>query len=451
MANGVVRTRIAPSPTGGLHVGTARAALFSELFARHNGGRFIVRIEDTDRERSRAEYEKDILDGLRWLGLEWDEGPDVGGEFGPYRQSERIDKYREALEQLVESGHVYPESNEALKFKVKRGEVSFTDQIRGEVSIKTDSWGGDFIIARSMDDPLYHLAVVVDDEAMQVSHVIRGEDHLTNTARHILLQRALGYDQPEYAHLPLLLSQDRKKLSKREGDLSLMSYRDKGYLPEAMLNYLALLGWNPGGDQEIFSHDDLVKIFELKNVQKGGAIFDGVKLDSINKYYLSQMAPDKLLEWGKIYFEQDEARREKFTDLSEDRLLAALQTEQERVSSYEGLDELLDWARPDWVGEYKGELLVWRQSTPEATVEYLQALSELLSRMGDDQFEEEVLSEKILAWIKDREWKNGDVLWPMRVALTGREHSPGPFEVAAVLGKTDSCQRIDSAIERLAD
>ena len=445
-----MRTRIAPSPTGLLHMGTARAALFNELYARKHGGEFIVRIEDTDRERSKMEFENDILQGLKWLGLEWDEGPDVGGDMGPYRQSERTGSYQAALEKLLGLDLAYKEpGEEVIKFRVNESEVTFTDLIRGEVSISSDSWGRDFIIARSLKDPLYHIAVVVDDANMEISHVIRGEDHLTNTARHILLQKALGFEQPEYAHLPLLLDNERRKLSKRAGDVSLLSYKDKSFLPEAMINYLALLGWNPGGDKELFTHEQLIAAFDLKEVQKGGAIFDQTKLESLNRYYIGQLKPDRLLQWGKESFGQDPKHHKAFLEMDEKRLLSALQTEQTRMSSNYQLEVLLDWARPDWVGKYEDDLLVWRDSTAEATIEYLQALYALLSDMEDDQFEADILTKKILAWIKEKEWKNGDVLWPMRVALTDRAQSPGPFEVAATIGKKDTLDRIDQAAKLL--
>jgi glutamyl-tRNA synthetase len=447
-----IRTRIAPSPTGLLHVGTARAALFNELYAKHNNGQFVIRIEDTDQERSEEKFEEDILTGLKWLELEWDEGPNKKGDNGPYRQSERTEKYQKALEKLIKEDKAYQEpGEEVIKFRVTETTVTFSDLIRGEVTINADSWGGDFIIARSIKDPLFHLAVVVDDAEMHISHVIRGEDHLSNTARHILLQKALGFDQPEYAHLPLLLDKDRKKLSKRAGDVSLLSYKDKGILPEAIINYLALLGWNPGDERELFTHKELIAEFNLKNVQKGGAIFDQEKLESINKQYLSKLGPDELLAWGKEYFEQDPKKYKPFLKMDAQLLLAALQTEQSRISSYYELHVLLDWARPDWTGEYENNALVWRNSTAEATIEYLKALHEVLSNINEDEFNEKFLANKLLSWIKEKEWKNGDVLWPMRVALTDREQSPGPFEVATAIGPETTLARIHQATKILSD
>ena len=448
----VVRTRIAPSPTGLLHVGTARAALFNELFARGRGGQFVLRIEDTDRQRSRPEYEQDILTGLKWLGLVWDEGPDVGGQYGPYRQSERSELYRAALQRLLDEDKAYQATgSSAIVFRVKAGIIEFDDLIRSLVKVPTESWGGDFIIARSMGDPLYHLAAVVDDETMKISHVIRGEDHLTNTARHILLQQALGYKTPQYAHLPLLLDPSRRKLSKRAGDVSLLRYRDKGYLPEAMVNYLALLGWNPGGQEEYFSHEELTKEFSLEKVQKGGAIFNQAKLSSMNKYYLQQVSDTTLLAWGRHYLEQGQTDNKELLAMGEQRLLAALKTEQGRLSTNQELETSLDWARPSWVGKYEPALLVWRESTASETADYLSALAQELSAVSDKEWAEDNLTTRILLWIKAHSWRNGDVLWPMRVALTGREHSPGPFAVATVIGQQDTLTRLKLAHERLRD
>lgn len=447
-----IRTRIAPSPTGMLHVGTARAALFNELFARQLGGEFVLRIEDTDRQRSEKKFELDILTGLEWLGLEWNEGPDIGGKFGPYRQSERGEFYRTAIQRLIDNEQAYqaPDS-EAIVFKVSEEEVEFQDLIRGKVKVPTNSWGGDFIIARSINDPLYHLAAVVDDQLMQISHVVRGEDHLTNTARHILLQRSLGYDTPQYAHLPLLLDSSRRKLSKRAGDVSLLSYRDKGYLAAAMLNYLALLGWNPGGEEEYFTHEELVRVFSLSKVQKGGAIFNPVKLSSMNKHYLQQLGEGELLGWGREYLLQDKEKNQELLSMEENRLKAALRTEQGRLSNYQELEILLDWARPSWTGEYKPDLLIWRKSNAADTISYLAALAEELKQIVSSDWMEEKLTARVLLWIKAKNWQNGDVLWPMRVALTGRENSPGPFAVAAVVGQAETVTRLTAAQKKLQD
>lgn len=436
-----VRTRIAPSPTGNLHVGTARTALFNELFARQHGGEFIVRSEDTDAARSRPEYEATILEGLAWLGLSWSEGPDRGGAYGPYRQSERTAIYRSVLEQLLEKGAAYqvPDSA-AIKLRVQPREVQFTDLVRGPVTVHTDTWGGDFVIARSLESPVFHFVVVVDDALMHISHVIRGEDHLTNTARHILLQEALGYERPEYAHLPLLLDEQRRKLSKRAAETNLLAYRDEGYVAAALLNYLALLGWNPKDDQEFFTHDELIERFSLDGVHKGGAIFSVTKLTAVNKHYLRQLTGVELLEAARPFMT---AAGYSLDDT--DYWIRAVATEQERVGTLAELPDKLEYFRADWQPTYAPELLVWRTSTPEDTKNHLERLLTFVNALAETDFVSKMLESRLLTWIDAEGWGRGEVLWPLRVALTGMQHSPGPFEVAALLGKSITVERIQAA------
>lgn len=445
MTKKTIRTRIAPSPTGYLHVGTARTALFNELLAHGQGGQFIVRIEDTDRERNKPEYEAIILDGLRWLGLTWDEGPDVGGDFGPYRQSERTSLYSDATAKLLASGYAYQEEGSgAVRLKVEAQAVQFTDAIRGDVTLHSDTWGGDFVIARSPEDPLYHLAVVVDDAAMEISHVIRGEEHLTNTARHILLQRALGLPEPTYAHLPLLLDAKRRKLSKRTGEASLLAFRDKGYLPEAMLNYLALLGWNPKDDSEFFTHEELVKRFSLEGVQKAGAIFSEEKLQAVNKQYLRQLSQQQFFDYARPALEKagyDVSNSEYWA--------AAAATEQERIAVSSELPEKLSYYKPEWSGGFPAERLIWKKSTAGATKDILEKLAAFIGGLTDEDFTEETLEKKLMAWIEETGQGRGDVLWPLRVALTGLEQSPGPFEVGAVLGKEETIKRLQKTLDKI--
>ncbi len=439
-----IRVRIAPSPTGQLHVGNARTALFNELFARHEDGKFVLRIEDTDKVRSKPEYEKIIIEGLKWIGITWDEGPDMGGEYGPYRQSERTGLYREAIQKLLDEGKAYHVDGGVVKLKVEPQEVVFEDLVRGSVKTHSDAWGGDFVIARAIDDPVFHLAVVVDDAAMQISHVIRGEDHLSNTARHILLQRALGYPTPHYAHMPLLLDDQRKKLSKRSGETHLLAYRDMGYLPEAMLNYLAQLGWSPKDDREYLSREELIQAFTLDGIQKAGAIFSLTKLQAMNKHYLRKLSPEDLYKQAEPFLPVTTpgvVTREYF--------IAALKTEQERVATLAELPEAIKFFLPDWPADYESEILVWKKSNKETTVKLLQQLKEKLETFSEADFTKEKLEKILLAWIDENKLGRGDTLWPMRVALTGREHSPGPFEVSAVLGKYQTLQRIQVALERL--
>ena len=325
-----VRVRIAPSPTGFAHLGTASTALYNVLFARQNGGTFVLRIDDTDMERNRPEYEALIYESLHWLDLEWDEGPDKGGAFAPYRQSERVDVYKEEAARLIKEGKAYrcyctpeeleaerrqaqlekrayrysrrcldnpPESRSvfAVRFKVPGGDIAFKDMVRGEMHFDGDLIG-DFIIVKSDGYPTYQFASPVDDALMKVTHVIRGEEHLSNTPYQLMLVDALGYARPQaYAHMPLILAKDATKLSKRKHpESNLMLFREQGYLPEALINYLALLGWNPGTEQEIFSFDELERVFSFDRVQHGGARFDWEKVNWINGEYIRALSDEEL-------------------------------------------------------------------------------------------------------------------------------------------------------------
>ena len=276
---GKVAVRMAPSPTGNFHVGGARTALFNFLFARKNNGKFILRIEDTDKERSKKEFEDDIFESLEWLGLKYDEF---------YRQSERGEIYKNYVEKMLNNDSVYEAEDKVIRFRNPNKKVKFNDLVRGEIEFDTTELK-DFVIAKSADEPLYHLAVVIDDCESGITHVIRGEDHISNTPRQILIQEAIGATRPLYAHLPLILAQDRSKLSKRKHgeSVSLGYYRDKGYSPEAVINYLALLGWNPGTEQEIFTLEELINVFDLSRVHKGGAIFDEKKLAWVNRKHFN--------------------------------------------------------------------------------------------------------------------------------------------------------------------
>src|SRR6266568_2028554 len=369
-----VRVRIAPSPTGFAHLGTASTTLYNVLFARANSGTFTLRIDDTDVERNREEYERLIYEALHWLGFEWDEGPDKGGPYGPYRQSERLDQYREAAAKLIAQSKAYrcyctPEELDAerkqaqaehrpyvysrrcltnpptdrtvftVRFHVPGGEVEFTDMVRGEMTFDSDLFG-DFIIVKSDGYPTYNFASPVDDAAMHITHVIRGEEHLPNTPYQLLVIDALGYERPQaFAHMPLILAPDGGKLSKRKHpEANLVLYREQGYLPEALINYLALLGWNPGSEREIFSFEELVQEFSFERVQHGGARFDRKKLDWINSKYISGLSDEDLA-----------ARLKPFVpDLDVDtlrRAAAPLKTRLQKLSDAKALLEYL-WTEP---------------------------------------------------------------------------------------------------------
>ena len=319
-----VVVRMAPSPTGHLHIGTVRTALFNYLFAQHNKGEFILRIEDTDKERSTKEFEEEIVSGLQRIGITWD---------GFYRQSERGAIYRTYLEKMVARGSAYVSKEESkmrpgefvevVRLKNPNATISFSDEIRGEISFDTTELG-DFVIARSLDDALYHFTVVVDDHEMGVTHVIRGEDHISNTPRQILIQEAIGARRPTYAHLPLILAPDRSKLSKRHGAVMMSEYESQGFLHEALINYLALLGWNPGTDQELFTLKELITFFDISGVQKSGAIFNIDKLRWFNKEYLMKCAENTFREYARAFIPESIASLPQYSDARMEKLFSLI-------------------------------------------------------------------------------------------------------------------------------
>lgn len=436
--NESVRVRIAPSPTGNLHIGTARAALFNYLFAKKHGGTFVLRVEDTDKERSTPEFEKNILDGMEWLGMKHDEF---------YRQSERTDVYKSYLQNMIQNGFAYESQEEVkeegqrasvIRFKNPNKVITFTDMIRGDISFDTTDLG-DFVIAKSLEEPLYHLAVVVDDYEMKISHVIRGEDHISNTPRQILIQEAIGATQPLYAHIPLILSKERKKLSKRDGATALTDYRDKGYIVGAFINFLAFLGWHPEGDKEIYSFDELAGQFDISRVQKGGAIFDTEKLDWFNKEYIKQIPDD---EFAKIVNEYSTLT------ISNPAFLNLIK---ERITVFFDIAEILT---PH--GEF-GHLIfdvesvdlskvIWKDSTAEETKQNLSDLVIILEQIDEDDFTPEKTKEAI--WDYATEKGRGAVLWPTRYLLSGQDKSPDPFTIMGILGKEKSLVRLRNGIEK---
>jgi len=438
-----IRTRIAPSPTGVLHMGTARTALINYLVAKQAGGEFIVRIEDTDKERSTKEFEANILGGLEGLGLVHDE---------LYRQSEDLQFHIDAIAKLLESGAAYESEEESKKEEGKKvtvvrlknpgKEITFNDLVRGDVTFDTSDLG-DFVIARSKEDPLYHLAVVVDDERMKISHVIRGEDHISNTPRQILIQEALGYDRPIYAHLPLILGPDKAKLSKRHGATSVDEYLSLEYTKEAFVNYLALLGWHPVDEQEIFTLEELVKEFELERVQKGGAIFSTEKLDWVNKEHLNVLPDKEYLEGLDI------SELEDLPQYSEEKLWKALPIVRERLHKYSDFDKneiAFFFAAP----EYEIESLLFKgKGELKDTKKHLEYVKNTLSELQNDAWND---SEAIKAsvWDYASEVGRGDVLWPLRYCLSGREKSADPFTILPILGKEESLKRIGVALEKIS-
>lgn len=448
-----VVARFAPSPTGFLHMGSVRTALFNFLFARKNGGKLILRVEDTDKERSKKEFEKGITDGLAWLGLSFDEF---------HRQSDRGEIYKKHLESLVSEGKAYVskekdagegERSEVIRFKNPGKKVKFADLIRGEIEFDTSELG-DFVIAKSFDEPVFHFAVVVDDFEMAVTHIIRGEDHISNTPRQILIQEALGAPTPVYAHLPLVLAADRSKLSKRKhGEMvSLEYYKKLGYLPEAIMNFLALIGWNPGTEQEIFSLKELVAAFDISKIQKGGAIFSPEKLDWINKEHIKKMDKKELLS----EFEKRFSNSPKISDsaLVKDKkfLEKILPIVLDRTNKWKDMDDLISAGELDYFFAepvFEVSALLWKDEKDQSKArEKLSAVLEKISSLSEKDFES---SEKIkmAVWDYATEKGRGTVLWPMRFALSGKEKSPDPFTLASILGKKETEKRLQNAIKKL--
>lgn len=481
----IPRVRIAPSPTGNLHIGTARTALFNYLFAKRYGGSFVLRIEDTDLLRSDKKYEEDIFEGLRWLGITPDEGPEQGGPFAPYRQTERTAEYTAAVKKLLAEGHAFycfhseaelvaerqrlmgakrppihscefrtldpkeaamlteTKSDFIIRFKTPLGrKIVFHDLIRGELSFDSDLLG-DFSIAKRTDIPLYNFAVIVDDHAMHITHVIRGEDHIPNTPKQLLLIEALGCEVPDYAHLPLILGPDRSKLSKRHGATSIVEYRNAGYLPDALVNFIALLGWSPGNDREIMSPDELASAFSLEKIQKSGAVFDVQKLDWMNGEYirakslteLTRLALPFLNEYFNVALPNEE--------FSQEYIEQVIALEQPRLKKLSELGLMAEYFFRMPV--YEKELLQWKNMDPSAILASLNRSAEIM-RNTAEPWSLAHIEKTFLAAIG--EGSKGELLWPLRVAMSGRKASPGPFEILAVLGKRQSVHRISEAIKK---
>ena len=481
MAN-VVRTRIAPSPTGDPHVGTAYVALFNYAWAKKNGGQFVLRIEDTDRERSNRTSERMIFESLRWLGLSWDEGPDVGGPFGPYRQSERFAIYRDHAERLVASGAAYPcfctrERLEALREEQRRqkvahalgydghcralapaeaarrraagephvirlampreGETAVADLLRGEIRID-NHLVDDQVLLKSDGYPTYHLANVVDDHLMGITHVIRAEEWISSLPKHAQLYRAFGWEEPAFCHLPLLRNADKSKISKRKNPVSLNFYRRAGYLPEAMLNYLALMGWAISADREEFSLPEFIASFEIKDITLGGPVFDVEKLTWMNGKYVRALAvPDLLVKLRADI-------------LSDDHLTKVLALAHERV---EKLEDFVEYARFFFVGEieYDAEARVKLVGKKRTSGETAEALARLLEERLDPLLDWDAarLEAEMRAFAEAAGWKSGDLFMPVRIAVTGKAATPPLFETMEVLGREVCRRRLRRAVETL--
>jgi nondiscriminating glutamyl-tRNA synthetase len=495
-----IRVRIAPSPTGPLHIGTARTSLFNLLYARRHGGTFVLRLEDTDVVRSELAYEKDILEGLHWLGITWDEGPEVAGEeavgpYGPYRQSERLASYETALARLLETDRAYPcycstdeleadrkaqqaageppryvgrcaalTSDEraerearglkpVIRFRVAERTVTFHDLVRGDITSPTSAFGGDFVIARSDGSPLYHFAVVVDDAAMEISHIIRGEDHVSNTPKHILLFEALGAPVPEFAHLPLILNPDRTKMSKRMSQTSVADYIAQGFVREALVNYLALLGWSPGTEEELFTLDELGRRFDLDRVQQAGAIFDRQRLEWLNGQWIRRLADDELVARLMPFLEAHlvvlEAAGSMVRHPTGDDVAALLPMVRERLPTLAAIGELVDFLFVEEIAA-DPDLIVPKRWDRETTAEALQAARAVVADVGAVSYEADELEPPLRELAEKRGWKAGDLFMAIRVAVTGRTATPPLFDTLVALGYERTLERLDRAIEAVS-
>lgn len=442
--NKKVITRFPPSPTGVFHVGSARTALFNFLFARKYGGKFILRSEDTDIERSKREYEDNIIEGMKWLSMPYDEF---------YRQSERTAIYKKHIEAMIAGGYAYISSEQptdegksasVIRFKNPGRKVVFHDEVRGDIEFDTTELG-DFVIAKDMEHPLYHLAVVVDDFEMGVTHIIRGEDGISNTPRQILIQEAIGAPRPVYAHIPLILAPDKSKLSKRHGAVSVMEFRDEGYMPEALNNFLALLGWNPGNDREVFSMDELTDAFSLEHIQKGGAVFNKEKLNWLNKEYIKKLSHDRLL--NEIVARLP-AHILSASQYGPERLSRASRVIVEKIHTFGEVKSMAEAGDLSYFFDAPSpekNSLCWKGETPDQSLRHLRRVIELLTPV----------SEWTETAIKDALWEyaskegRGSVLWPTRFALSGKEKSPDPFALAEILGKQETLARLQTAMSVL--
>ncbi len=472
----IVRTRFAPSPTGRPHIGSIWLALFSYIWAKQNNGQFILRIDDTDQERLVAESEQEIKDVLLWFGINYD---------AYYKQSERLEIYHKHCLDLISSGNAYycfcskdrldslraiqQNNHQPTKYdryclaladteissklnsgvsKVVRLKIpddqttTVMDIVRGEIVFKNNLLD-DSVLLKSDGYPTYHLASIVDDHLMEITHVIRAEEWLSSAPKHIILYRAFNWEVPKLAHLPLILGTDRSKLSKRHGAVAALDFRDLGYLKDAFINFLVLLGWNPKNNQEIFSLDQLIKEFSFEKMNKSGAIFDINKLDWFNHYYIQRLSIDELLQESLPFITKAKLPA---TDLEfVKRILTVIKDRLRKLSEFQSLANFF-FALPD----YEKELLPWKAMPLPRVKDRLQIILELFANVSEEEFTSQNLERLIKNLISEKSFEVGETCWPLRVALTGVKNSPGPFDVAWVLGKPETLTRIKIAIQKLS-
>ena len=479
-----VRVRFAPSPTGKLHIGGARTAIYNWAFARANGGTFILRIDDTDPTRSTDENTQIILRAMRWLGLDWDEGPEVGGDFGPYAQTERLDLYKQAAQKLWDEGKAYPcfctkeqldadrkaaqerkdpfqgyqrrcrdldpeearrriEAGESYVLRIKvpedRGDVVIHDAVHGEVTFDAKELD-DFVIFRSDGTPTYNFATVVDDAMMKITHVIRGSEYLSSTPKYNLLYDAFGWEKPVYIHCPPVMKDAQNKLSKRNGDASYQDLVAKGYLPAAVLNYLLLLGWAPEGEQEIFSLDEMIKIWDPARISKSPAIFDPLKLRAINAAYIRALPAEEFRRLADPFI--DSAVH---CSIDRDLLCANLQPRCEVLEDIPPQLDFFDAVLPIDAEMYRNKK---QKTTPESAKEALTALLPVLEAQTD--WTRDAIFEACKTLAESMEKKNGWLLFPLGIALSGKSRTPGGgTDLAAMMGKEETVKRVKAALEKL--
>ncbi|MBU1131939.1 glutamate--tRNA ligase [Patescibacteria group bacterium] len=502
-----VRVRIAPSPTGFVHIGNLRTILYNYLFAKHYKGKFIIRIEDTDQSRFVPGALENLLGVLQWAGFENDEGPFITpentlgekGEFGPYIQSARLKIYHDYIQQLLDKNKAYccfcPKERleklradqvankkapkydnfcrnlsreevqsmlaggtpHVIRFKMPENkEIIVKDIIRGNIIVNSKDLD-DYVLMKADGFPTYHFASIVDDHLMKITHVMRGEEWIASAPKHVLLYEAFNWQPPLFAHLPQLLSKSKKKLSKRDGDASVQDFIEKGYLKKALLNFIALLGWNSGTEQEIYSMDEMIKQFTLDNVHKAGAVFDIDKLDWINGVYIRELSIDEFYNECLPYLVNSD-----LLSISGEKLVInetgervkpgfvkdILSLEQTRIKRLNEIPEAIGYFFRHEL-DYQPEALIWKKSDREQTIENLQNLIKLLKKIKLHEFTKENLEKLIFEFLENKSIDTGSMLWPMRFALSGQAKSPGPFEIADALGRKKTIERIESAIAKL--
>lgn len=480
------RTRFAPSPTGSPHIGNIRTAVFEWLAARHYKGKLIVRLEDTDRARTKKGSVDEIKKSLEWLGLDWDEGLGKEGKYGPYVQSKRTEIYKKHAFELVKKNKAYkcyctkerleklrnesklkriafkydkkclldpPETQEGTPYVIRlnvpeSGVTEFDDLVRGKVQFANDEID-DSVLLKSDGFPTYHLANVVDDHLMEISHVIRAEEWLPSTPKHLLMYKAFGWSPPKFVHLPMVVGKDRSKLSKRHGDVAFLDYCNQGYLPEAMLNFLVFLGWNPKSEREFFTKEELIKTFTIDGINKAASLFNIEKLDWINGKYIRNMPLDEFAEISKPFLKKNKIISEKLElEVFSQKLPLVLKTEKERVLKLIDLASAVEFYFKDNL-EYEPELLIWKKSSKSKTAESLKKALNFISEIPDASFTEKELERLLVDFVEENNLDNGTFFWPIRSALSGSKKSPNVFEMMQAYGKEKSIERIQSGLNKL--